>query len=446
MEGTEKEILARIAELREKAEAVHASAKAISDQYPEGDVPKEQAAKIDVMLSEAEEHLSKAVRLERELRLSKSLEVPIVHFPAPATGTGVKYEGRIEVGRDRGEDQTFGSFGEQLKAIHAVGTGVHRDVRLKASGLSEGVPSDGGFLVQTDFVETLMKRTHETGVLTSRCQQIPISSKANRVKINAVAETSRANGSRWGGIRGYWGDEANELKDSRPKFRQIEVSLNKLIGLCFATDELLEDVTALEAVISQGFAEEFGFKLDDAIINGDGSGKPLGILNSGALVSVAKESGQSAQTVVAKNIIKMRARLLAACRPNSIWVINQDIEPDLHTMNLPVGTGGVPVYLPANGLSGQPFDTLYGRPITPIEQCQTLGTLGDIMLLDLSQYLLGTKSGIKSDVSIHVRFIYDESVFRFVMRVDGQPAWNSPLTPYKGTNTLSPFVALATRS
>ncbi len=349
-----------------------------------------------------------------------------------------------------GQQRVWKSFGEQLRAVvEAARPGGTIDSRLTtraASGASESVPSDGGFLVQEDFVSELLKRTYETGVLASRCRKIPISPNATGLKINAVDETSRVNGSRWGGIQAYWTNEADTPTATKPKFRQMNLILEKLTGLCYATDELLQDAAALESVLTQGFAEEFGFKIDDALISGTGSGQPLGILNSPALVTVAKETGQSAATVVAENIINMRARLWARSRPNSVWLINQDVEKQLHQLSLPVGTGGIPVYLPANGLSGLPYDTLYGRPVIPIEQCSTLGTVGDIILADFSQYLLIDKGAMQSAASIHVRFLYDESVFRFIYRVDGEPIWNKPLTPYKGTNTLSPFVALATRA
>jgi HK97 family phage major capsid protein len=92
---------------------------------------------------------------------------------------------------------------------------------------------------------------------------------------------------------------------------------------------------------------------------------------------------------------------------------------------------------------------LFGRPVIAIEQAATLGTQGDIMFADLGGgYILAEKGGMKSDMSIHVQFIYDESVFRFVMRVDGQPVRASALTPYKGgaNFTQSHFIALDTRS
>lgn len=341
-------------------------------------------------------------------------------------------------------EKRFSSFGEQLMAAYrAAMPGGKVDERLStraASGLNETTPSDGGFLVQKDFVTELLKRTYETGILASKVKKIPISTNANGMKINAIDEDSRANGSRWGGVQTYWEGEADELTASKPKFRQMELSLKKLTGLCYATDELLQDAAALEAVIRQAFAEEFGFKIDDAILSGSGEGEPLGILNSGAIVTVAKEASQT-DIITVENLIKMWNRLWSRSRANAVWYINQELEPYLYTLKI----GDKPVYIPAGGLSEKPYGTLFGRPVVPIEQCSAAGEVGDIILADIGQYLLIDKGGVKSASSIHVRFLYDENVFRFIYRVDGKPIWTKPLTPYKGSATVSPFVTLAKR-
>jgi len=312
-------------------------------------------------------------------------------------------------------------------------------------GMSEGVPSAGGFLVQTDFVDQLLMRTYELAILGSRAWKVPISEKSNGLVLKGIDEKSRATGSRWGGVQGYWAGEAGVKTPSMPKFREMELKLKKLIGLCYATDELLEDAPALGAIITRAFTEEFSFLVDDAIYRGTGVGSPLGILNSPCLVTVPAEVGQPANTILFENIVNMWSRGYSRSRPSMVWLINQDIEPQLFSMSLAVGVGGIPVYLPANGLAGSPYGTLVGRPVIPVEQADTLGTIGDIMLADMSQYILIDKGGIKSAVSIHVKFTYDETAFRFVYRVDGQPLWGSALTPFRGTNTQSPFVALATR-
>jgi len=383
--------------------------------------------------------------MERQERMASELERPQERVTKPAPQDDG--HSRIEM-RDKDK---FKSLGEQMAAIMRAGSpGGTVDPRLynAATGMNETVSSDGGFLVQQDFSTELLQEVYQTGILASRCRRITISGNSNGIKIPGVDETSRAS-TRSGGVLAYWKDEAALKVASRPTFRMIELNLKKLIGLCYATDELLADAMALEGYIKQAFVNEFGFQIDDAIINGTGAGQPLGILNSGSLVSVAAETGQDATTIVAENVIKMYSRIFASSRQNAVWFINQNVEPQLFTMSLAVGTGGVPVYMPAGGLSGQPYGTLFGRPVIPIEQAATLGTVGDIIFADLSNgYILAEKGGIQQDMSIHVQFLYDEQVFRFVLRCDGQPVRASALTPYKGGSsyTQSHFIALATRS
>jgi HK97 family phage major capsid protein len=379
--------------------------------------------------------------MERQERMQDALEKPQTPQTVPSDVT-------IKTNDSRSKDK-FNSFGEQLSCVIRAGSpGGAVDPRLynSATGMGETVSSDGGFLVQQDFTSDLLQEVFQTGMLASRCRRIPISGNANGIKINGVDETSRSS-TRYGGIVGYWVDEAAEKTASKPKFRKIELNLKKLIGLCYATDELLADASALEAFIRQAFVGEFGFLLDDALINGTGAGQPLGILNAGSLVTVSKEVGQDPATIITENIINMYSRRFAAQTQNYAWFYNQDIEPQLNKLNLAVGTGGTLVYTPPGGLSAAPYGRILGLPAMAIEQCATLGTVGDIFLANFQNgYVLAEKGGIQADMSIHVRFVYDESCFRFVLRVDGQPVRATALTPYKGSNTLSHFIALQTRS
>jgi len=313
-----------------------------------------------------------------------------------------------------------------------------------ASGNSEAVPADGGFLVGSSVQPGVVQNMHSDGEVLSRVNPVQIGQGFNGTTINAIDETKRTDGYRWGGVQGYWLAEADEKTKSKPTFRQMEMKLKKVAALVYATDELLQDTTALASVINSTVPAELRFQVEDAIINGSGVGKPLGILNSGALVTVAKESGQTATTIVAENIVNMWARRSGS---NHVWFVNRDVFPQLIQLSLAVGTaGGSLVFMPPGGLSGSPYGSLLGAPVVEIEHAQTLGTVGDIILADMSQYAMINKGGIDRAESMHVRFVYDESVFRFVYRVDGQPVWSSPLTPAHGTNTISPFVALATRA
>jgi len=415
------------------------------------EIEKEERSPTPEEREEMTQALDRLDELDAEIQHERRLADSVSHWSASQVEPPPASMASEDDGEGREEWRKFTSFGEQLRAVVQAGMpGGTIDPRLMemraATGLGEAVPSQGGFLVQPDFATELLNVTRETGLLVGKVRKIPVSATANGLKVNAVKETSRADGSRWGGIRAYWLDEAGDKTASKPKFRQVELSLKKLIGLVYANDELLQDAAALEEVIRQGFAEEFGFKLDDGIVNGSGAGQPLGILNSGALVSQAKETGQAATTIVAENIEKMYSRMDPRSLSKAEWYINQDTWPQLFQLHHKVGTGGVPVFVPNNGLSEAPYGTLLGRPIVPIEQCATLGTVGDIIFADLSQYVMIDKGGIQSASSIHVKFTNDETVFRFVYRVDGQPMLNSAITPFKGSATVSPFVALATRS
>lgn len=344
-------------------------------------------------------------------------------------------------------DAGFANFGEFLQAVRQTALdGAVRDERLvsMAAGASAGVPSDGGFAVPSGYAAEIWRRANDTGLVASRCRRLPMT--ANTTKLPVVDESSRVTGSRFGGVRVYRTSEGETVNASKPKIDKLELTLEKLMGIGYATEELLADAPLMGELMASAFGEELAFTLDDEIIRGNGAGRCLGILNSPCRVTVPKESGQVSGTLLTDNVLKMWSRCWGRSRRNSVWFVNQDIEPQLYTMAQVVGTGGVPVFLPSGGVSAEPFSSLFGRPIIPIEQASSLGTEGDIILADMTQYLVYERSsGPRFDQSMHVRFLYDEMTFRITWRVNGQPVWKSALTPANGSSTLSPFVTLQSR-
>jgi HK97 family phage major capsid protein len=332
-------------------------------------------------------------------------------------------------------DEFVGSVAKSAFARKAVGT-----------GLAEGLGSTGGFLVGTDTQGGIMSRVYDSGQLLQRVGMDGISANSNSMTYNVEAETSRADGSRRGGIQAYWAAEAGAYTASSPTFRQVELKLKKVVGLVYATDEQLADASVLESYIMRILPEELRFKVEDSILNGTGTGMPKGLLATGATLSVAKETGQQAATIVSENIMKMWARMYAPSRRNSIWLIEQSCEPQLMQLSLAVGTGGVPLYTPAGGLSAAPYATIFGRPVIAHESCKAVGTVGDIWLIDPSEYQMIEKGGIQTASSIHVAFTTGEQLFRFTYRCDGQPLWASALTPLSAGDTLSPYINLAARA
>jgi HK97 family phage major capsid protein len=328
--------------------------------------------------------------------------------------------------------------------VKSIGGAVEKAI----IGNNEGIGSEGGFFVPPTFSNTLMQRMYDDSALLSKTDNYTVT--GNSMVFPRSAESSRANGSRYGGVVTSWVKEGEAGTVSRPKFGQLELKLNKMMSLGGITSELNEDSgaggMAMEQYITRAFVDDINFTISDAIIRGTGAGQPQGLLNAGCKIAVSKESGQAADTIVMQNIVKMYARLWAGNRSKAVWFINQDVLPQLFTMVLGIGTAGVTVFMPPGGVSGKPYATLLGLPVIEIEQASTLGDEGDISLVDLSHYVTITKgSGPNVQTSMHFYFDTDQQAFRVTFRIDGKPWWKEAVTPYKGTLTQSCVVTLEAR-
>ncbi len=345
---------------------------------------------------------------------------------------------------------TFGEFALDVRRAksHDMTPSPKLEIsRRAAQGMGISVGSDGGFLAPPTFAQKIFERIYGPDSLAGMCD--PYDVTGNSIIFPRNSESSRVNGSRYGGVSSYWLNEGVAPTLSKPTFGRLQLDLHKLICLGAMTDELLADSEgfALDQYLIKCFSGEAGFRVGDSLVNGSGSGQPLGALAAPCTVSVSKETGQSAATINATNVLKMWSRMWARCRQNAVWLINQDIEPQLLSMQIGTGVANQVVYMPPGGLSAAPYATLMGRPVMPVEYCPTLGTVGDIILIDLSQWVLAKKSaGVQTAVSAHLYFNTDEMAYRLIYRVDAQPWWATALTPYKGSNTQSCAVTLATRS
>ncbi len=443
--------------LRAQHAALTAEAKAItsSAKTMQRNLSEDEAAKVDEILAQVEtvkeeikiEEAKAQANADRQARLDAAVEFNTEPLPRISAPTAPEPTGNAVITGGVDSDH-YDTFGEQLCSIYqAACPGATIDPRLTGpmatiTGSGTLTASDGGFLIQPEFTAGIIESVFSAGAILPRVQNIPLGVGKNSIKINAIAETNRATGSRWGGVRVYRTAEGEQGTASKPKLRQIKLELKKLFGLWYATDELLSDASAMQAVASKAFPEEARFVIEDEIFRGDGGSQMLGILNTDCLVSVSKETDQEADTIVKENIDKMWARRLG----EPVWFINRNCTPALESLAAVVGVGGVPAYLPPGGLSDTPYARLKGAPVIEVEYCESVGTVGDIVLADFSEYLMIDDGGLESARSMHLRFDYGEQVFRWILRNDGKTALASAITPYKGTgDTLSPFVALASR-
>jgi HK97 family phage major capsid protein len=370
-----------------------------------------------------------------------AIEVGINHAELAPWGPQVSASASL-VERKEAEHIALGNFAIAVKAA-AMGQGADPRLFAAATGAGTQVDSNLGFAVPREVAPGIEREMFSSGDLLSRVDTRTLSA-GNSIAYNLIDQTSRADSSRGGGVLGYWVDEGVAPTASNTKLARFEMKLRKVGAYGVMTDELMADAAGLGGELQSAFADELIFQVENKIYRGNGSAAPLGFLNAACLVSVSKETGQAASTIVNENLVKMWARMPARSKSKAVWLTNVDTGPQLHTMAQTIGTGGVLPRFVTYAADGS--ITIFGRPVIEVEYAESVGTVGDIALVDLSKYRLIRKGGVEQASSMHVHFTTGEQAFRAFYRVDGQPVPRAALTPFKGSATLSPFVVLATRA
>ena len=347
----------------------------------------------------------------------------------------------------------FDSLGAFAKSVRSAVTGGGVDPRLVQNATlstygAEETGADGGFAVPPDFRTEIQSLVMGEASMLAQCDSMPTSS--NRVTFPTDESTAWQTS---GGVLTYWGSEAGAMTQSKPALREAGVTLHKLYAFVPVTDEMLEDVPMMGRYLTGKAGEKLDFQITDAIINGTGAGKPLGLMNSACKVAVAKEGSQAADTLVANNILKMYARQLNPGR--AVWLANADTLAQLLTLNLEfkssagagiaAGTRMPTITFP--GENGQSFASIMGRPVIITEACQTVGDEGDLIFADLAGgYFAPYKAGgIRNDISMHLWFDQGVTAFRWTMRIGGQPWLSAPVTSKNSAATRSSVVTCAVR-
>lgn len=321
--------------------------------------------------------------------------------------------------------------------------------REASKALSTVTSDAAGDLIPIEFSTALIGNVIQVNPILPQMTTIRMST--GKVSLPFIKGFDLSGGLVYGGIRWYWLAEGDAGTESEPKVETFDMTLHDLMGLIKVTQNLMDDSpVSIEGILQSGFTSGLNFKLNDAFYRGTGAGQPLGIKSSPALITVAKETNQTAGTINSTNIFKMRSRLYVGPNGGAVqWLVNQDCFPQLASLSVTVGLGGAPIWIPGNSAAGRPNDTLLGYPVTYFDHCDTLGTVGDIALVNLSQYWVGLKAGIEGPTfmsSIHLEFDHNRTAFRWTYRVDGRSPWPQAFQPPHSSQSRSPFVALATRA
>ena len=416
-----------------KAAAIQ-SAKGINDGAVDRDLTADETAQFDA-------HMAEAKSLDARIARAQDLAAQDVGSSVDIIGS------HITVTENMANDPKagFASVGDFMKSVHVASSaqrnGVAVDKRLLIGAAApgtfanEGAGADGGFLIPAEFSKSLFTLSITDSALLPLTDEVQI--LGNSMGFPSDITTP------WGtnGVRAYWQGEASQAQATKPVFGLTQLRLKKLMALVPVSDEMLDDGAALASYLPKKIGASIQWKANEAILFGTGGGLPAGAMNSGAVVTVAKDSGQATNTLTALNLANMIARLPEGSFPNAVWIINNDVLPALFTLML----GTIPMYLPAC-IKGSPYGTLLGRPIMVSQHANTFSTQGDVMLADFSYYQsLSKVGGPQTATSMHLYFDADATAFRTTFRMDGQSKLAAAISPAKGTAKLSPFVQLGAR-
>lgn len=357
-------------------------------------------------------------------------------------GRAVRMADLLATDDDNLDDGGFRGLGDMLNAIRNQAAGVKADARLDKFYATQTGSSDpyGGFLLPDLYQKQIITSGGSDEEWLGQLDRYVVPNGQGREVVTPQISDRTRSGKDVAGVSLTRTTEATTIPTSTITFTSRTAKLTKAATLIYASNELLVDSAVgfsqmLNGIVGQAVAQRRALDF----FSGTGVGEPQGVLSASCLYTQAKETNQAADTVMHANLGHMWERMTNASRSRSIWVAHSSVYHQLTTLSIPVGTGGGHV-MAFDSNSGR----LMGRPIFFSEGAKTLGNVGDITLIDPLSYRYIYKPVI-IDVSRHVSFSDDRSVFKAVLRDDGAPIYNSNRTDAQGYEQAE-FVTLAERA
>jgi HK97 family phage major capsid protein len=439
MDAQLKPLLADRASLVQRCQAIITSAKRMKV-----DITEQEERTIDA-------HLRDVAGIDQKIRAMAGSEdeAVLLHVRGSAANESTRRSPTVatahallkKIGPPGDPKRGFSDFGEFAHAVQLASTNQATDERLfigaAAPGTfgNENIGVDGGFAVPAEFAQQIVKLSLDADAFLPMTDQIPVTGNSVTVPSD---ETLPWNAN---GVRAFWTDEAALATATKPIIKPNTMRLRKLVAYVPMTDELLADAAAAAAFLASRFARAVKWKVNDAIINGTGAGMPLGIAQCPALVVIAKDAGQAANTLSGTNLANMLAAMPADYLAEAVWVI----APDAWTKAMSATLQNVGVWAaPPPGAANAPGGYILGKPVFPSQTCAALSAQGDIYLINFRAYMTISKQ-IQVASSMHLYFDADATAFRCSFRVDGQPAFKAAIVQRAGAQAQSPYITLAAR-
>lgn len=347
---------------------------------------------------------------------------------------------------DNLDDGGFRSFSEQLKAIAQVRLGKF-DKRLEAyetkqTGQVEATSDLGGFFLSERFQsEVLMSANDEAPYLGLRRHFI-MDGRSMVIPRLANEDTSS---DEVAGLAMARVAEGGTFAEDEIQIAQTRLTLGKAGRIVNVSNELMQDsVIGIDQVLRQTFGKATSLMQGKDFFSGTGGGQPLGFLNANDLHTTDKEEGQSAVTIQYENVLEMAMRLDPGGGEGAVWLAHPNTLRELALMVVIVGTGGHAIWA-AESINRLPR-TLLGWPVHFTEHALTLGTKGDLNLVNMASYFYAMQGdGLIIEASPHAQWTSDRVSFRAKIRDDGLPWRSGKKTDRQGHQTAN-FVTLETRA
>ena len=317
--------------------------------------------------------------------------------------------------------------GEYLVAVYRAGTDGHRDPRLMINAVStfggEGVGADGAYALPPQFVANITNAVMPAESFLNALRPIQTNSSTLVVPTNEKAPWSAT------GITSAKTAEGAAITQSKPGLNEVRVTLYKAASLVSVSEEALSDIPFLASWVMDQMGQHLRYQLEDWVINGTGTGEPLGVINAASTVAIS-DAASTASTFGAVDIQSMEAAL--APGSGAFYLCNPTAFPALASMS--TGTGGVMLMQP--DMSVAPKQTLLGRPLYKAEVCPVLDTTGDVMLIQPSGFVFATKSnGVQTASTIGFAFDQDLQSFRATLRAGFAPLLSAKVARAKSASS-----------
>jgi HK97 family phage major capsid protein len=318
---------------------------------------------------------------------------------------------------------------------------------VQKAAMGEASGSTGGYTVPPDFYNQLLAIIAENAIVRPRAWVQPMASATLQFPyLDVTTAQSPGVSPFFGGVQMYWTEEAQTRTETEPAFKMMELKAHELSGYSVSSNVLLADAAfGLEKFLYQLFGQAIAWFEDYAFLQGNGVGKPIGVLNAGATISTGgggQGAGQrdAANAISFNDVATLWSKLLPASWGRAVWAFSPTCVPQL--LQLKDGANRAIFITIDQGATKAPHWSLLGRPAIPTEKLPALGTTGDLMLFDPTLYVIGDRMQIEVAASEHVNFLKNQMTWRVVERVDGQPWLDKSITLQDGNTKVSPFVVL----